>query len=177
MEETSTAFLIDANSLISPYRGYYPFDLAPKFWKDFEIKITDGSIVILDKVYDELYAGGDELSEWLSNIDPSTRETHKTPEIISKYGEILAYIQTSGFYTQKALAEWSGNRLADPWIVACATVKSLTVVTFEAANVNLNKQFPSSHPKIPDLCKVFEVAYMNLFDMMRALVDLPPNNF
>ena len=169
MEEIDTAFLVDANSLITPYRGYYPFDLAPKFWKDLEEKITNGSIVVLDKVYDELYAGGDELSDWLSNIDSSTRETHKTPEIISKYGEVLANIQTSGLYTQKALAEWSGNRIADPWIVAYAAVNSLTVVTFEVANANLNKQFPSSHPKIPDICKAFGVTYLNLFEMMRAL--------
>jgi len=168
-ERTTTTFLVDANTFISPYRGYYPFDLAPRFWRDLEDKIAVGSIAILDKVFNELNAGGDKLSEWLSNINSCTKITHKNPEIIAVYRDILAHIQSSGLYTQKALLEWSDNSIADPWLVACAKVNSFTIVTFEAPNANLNKQSPSSHPKIPDICKVFGVAYMNLFDMMRAL--------
>lgn len=169
MEQRETTFLVDANTFITPYRGYYPFDLAPKFWRNLEGKIVDGSIVILDKVFDELYAGRDDLSEWLSNINPCTQIIHKNPDIITVYSDILAHIQTSGLYTQKALAEWSDNRIADPWLVACAKVNAFTVVTFEVSNANLNKQSPSSHPKIPDICKEFGITYMNLFDMMRAL--------
>jgi len=169
MEHKMTVFLVDANTFISPYRLYYPFDLAPKFWRDLEDKIIDGSIVVLDKVFDELNAGGDDLSDWLSNISPYTKLTHKSPEIIAIYSDILTHMQTSGLYTQKALMEWSDNRIADPWLVACAKANSFTVVTFEASNANLNKQSPSSRPKIPDVCKEFGVAYINLFDMMRAL--------
>jgi len=169
MEIMRTVFLVDANTFISPYRGYYPFDLAPRFWDNLEEKIIDGSIAILDKVLDELNAGGDDLSDWLSRINPCPKITHRNPDIIAVYSDILAHIQTSGLYTQKALLEWSDNRIADPWLVACAKVNAFTIVTFEASNANLNKQSPSSHPKIPDICREFGVAYMNLFNMMRAL--------
>ena len=169
MEQKREGFLADANTFIAPYRGYYSFDLAPRFWKELREKIVDGSIIILDKVYDELFAGGDELSDWVSNIGPFNQLNHKNTDIIVVYSDILAHIQTSGLYKQKALAEWSDNRIADPWLVACAKVNKFTVVTFETSNANLNKQSPSSHPKIPDICKEFGVEYLNLFDMMRVL--------
>ena len=169
MEQKKPIYLVDSNTFISPYKQYYPFDLAPRFWKDVEGKIIDGSITILDKVYDELYTGGDDLSDWLSNIKPCNIITHKNPDIISVYRDILTHIQTSGFYTPKALTEWSDNRIADPWLVACAKVNDFIVVTFEVSNINLNKQSPSAHAKIPDICKEFGVTWMSLFNMMRAL--------
>jgi len=107
MEQKGPVFLADANTFITPHRTYYPFDLAPGFWRGLEARIIDGSIVVLDKVYDELCAGGDELSDWLSSISPCTQITHKNPDTISAYQNILDHIQASGLYTQKALAEWS----------------------------------------------------------------------
>ncbi|MCL2153104.1 MAG: DUF4411 family protein [Oscillospiraceae bacterium] len=169
MEVRRKIFLVDANTFITPYRGYYPFDLAPKFWRNLEEKIIDGSIAILDKVYDELSAGGDDLSDWLSKISSYSQIVHKNPDIITIYSDILTHIQTSGLYTSKALTEWSDIRIADPWLVACAKINEFTVVTFEASNANLNNQSPSSHPKIPDICKEFGVEHTNLFNMMRAL--------
>ena len=41
-------FLIDSNSLITPYRTYYPFDLAPGFWNQVGNHIELGSIILLD---------------------------------------------------------------------------------------------------------------------------------
>ena len=169
MEDNKPIFIIDSNSLITPYKLYYSFDLAPKFWNDIEQKIVDGSIVILDKVYDELLAGDDELSTWLSSIPDLSKLSHKDQSIVLAYGEVLNYIQTSGLYTQNALIEWSGNRIADPWIIASAKIHAQTVVTFEASSGVISEKSPSSKPKIPDICKHFNVGYTNLFDMMRKL--------
>ena len=43
-------FLIDSNSLITPYKNYYPFDFAPGFWLQIEQSIKYGEIAILDIV-------------------------------------------------------------------------------------------------------------------------------
>ncbi len=32
-------FLIDSNIFITPYQNYYPFDLAPGFWKQLADKL------------------------------------------------------------------------------------------------------------------------------------------
>lgn len=43
-------FLIDANSLITPYLTFYPFDLVKTFWNQMEWHIQNGNIAILDLV-------------------------------------------------------------------------------------------------------------------------------
>ena len=48
-----TKYLIDSNSLISPYRTFYQFDLVPSFWKWFK-ETYDESVYLVDKVRDEL---------------------------------------------------------------------------------------------------------------------------
>lgn len=50
-------FLIDTNTLLTPYENYYAFDLAPSFWKQLEQPIIS-NIVVLDIVKDELFKGG-----------------------------------------------------------------------------------------------------------------------
>ncbi|MDR2572170.1 MAG: DUF4411 family protein [Oscillospiraceae bacterium] len=169
MDNAISTYLIDTNSLITPYKRYYPFDLAPPFWKSMEEKLKDGNIVLLDKVYNEVTAGDDELTEWLSGIEYINVVSHKNVEMVKKYSEILSYVQTCGFYKQKALAEWSDAKVADAWIVACAIVQNHTVVTFEEPNGNLNKNYPCSRAKIPEICDVFGIEYTNLFEMMRQL--------
>lgn len=51
---------------------------------------------------------------------------------------------------------------ADPWVVALAKVRSLTVVTTEGPISG------ESNPKIPLVCEAFGVKSMNLIDFSRA---------
>ena len=66
-----TKYLIDSNSLISPYRAFYQFDLVPSFWKWFK-EAYDESIYLVDKVRDELcHVKGDgdkdDLQLWIES--------------------------------------------------------------------------------------------------------------
>lgn len=61
-------FLIDSNIFITPYQNYYPFDLAPGFWKQLADKLSMDEVAILDVVKDEVLKGGDDLSNWFYNI-------------------------------------------------------------------------------------------------------------
>ena len=47
MNQKDEVFLIDSNSLISPYQLYYPFDFASRFWDQLKEKIEDGNVIIL----------------------------------------------------------------------------------------------------------------------------------
>lgn len=167
--EKRTVFLADANTFIAPSRNYYSFDFAPLFWERLGENIENGNILLLDKVYDELSPGDDQLSEWLMGLSSLVPIKHKVPAIISVYAEVLTHLQTSGFYNQKALAKWSDAHVADPWLIACAKVHECTVVTFETPVGNLNKQNKISNPKIPDVCNAFNVECTNLYNMMRIL--------
>jgi len=54
MTNGNTRYLIDTNTLITPYKLYYPFDLAPNFWAKMKTEINKGSLILLDLVKAEL---------------------------------------------------------------------------------------------------------------------------
>ena len=132
-------FLIDSNSIITPYNSYYSFDISIKFWEQLKAKINDGSIIILDLVKDEILKGEDDLSNWFNNLGISTCISHKEPNIISKYAEILQFIQQNSCYKESALKEWAQEHIADAWLIATASVYNYTLITFE------RKQFETAH--------------------------------
>lgn len=168
MNKVFEFYLVDANTLITPYQQYYPFDLFPNFWRFIKNEICKKNIVILDKVYNELVKGGDDLSNWLKNIRELKKIGYANEKIIGKYQKVINYISESEYYNQKALDKWSDNEIADPWLIACASVFNYTIITFESPNSNL-KANKSSNPKIPDVCDHFGVKCENLFYMMRNL--------
>lgn len=166
-----TVFLIDSDTLIEASQKFYTFNFAPGFWRFMKGKIDDGSVIILDKVYHEIVnEGNDELSKWLLNIQQCPQISYKELDIVETYRKIVNYIKNSDFYTSLAFDNWSKDNIADPWIVACAKVKSYIVVTFESANSkNLNVHSKSKNPKIPDVCDTFGVKWTNLYGMLREL--------
>lgn len=170
MNNTADKYLIDSNSLITPYKTYYPFDFAKKFWVQMKQAINNGDILILDLVHGEVNKGDDELSEWINEFDSSLIVSHKHPAIITKYAKILHYIQESDFYKEKALLDWSRADVADPWLIATACTYGYKIITFETKNGNLNSINRSSRAKIPDICSIFSVNCEDLFTVMRKLM-------
>lgn len=162
-------FLIDANSLITPYLTFYSFDLAKTFWNQMEWHIQNGSIAILDLVKLEVLKGKDSLKEWMENIEVGQLIDHREPAIIVKYGEVPRHIQENPVYKPAALTEWSREEVADPWLIAAAAVGNYTIVSFENKNKGLNTRNPSKNAKIPDVAEVFNVEVQNLYYMMRVL--------
>jgi len=161
--------LIDANTLMTPYQSYYPFDFAPKFWYQLESAVEDGSVVILDMVKKEVEKGNDLLSEWIKSIRIPNLIDHREKDILDKYSEVLRYIQTSESYSARALQEWSQGDVADAWLIATALVHGYTIITFEASSHGIDVRNPSSNPKIPDVCAALHVKCEKLFYMMRTL--------
>ena len=162
-------FLIDANSLITPYLTFYPFDLAETFWYQMELHIQNGDIAILDLVKSEVLKGKDSLKEWMENVEVGHLIDHRDPAIIVKYREVLRHIQDNPAYKPAALMEWSREDVADPWLIASAVVGNYTIISFEIANKGLNTHNPSKNAKIPDVAKVFNVEVQNLYYMMRVI--------
>lgn len=167
----SELFLIDSNILITPQEQYYPFDLAPNFWAQMAEKIGDGSIVILDIVQDEILVSKekDALAKWFDNLEIGYFVDHKQPAILKKYAEVLQNIQNNPCYKEKALRAWSQEKVADPWLIATASVFGFTIITVEKRANTLSQHNPSSNPKIPNVASDFKVPVEDLFYMMRKL--------
>ncbi|GEM05954.1 hypothetical protein HMI01_29420 [Halolactibacillus miurensis] len=171
-------YLVDSNSLISPYRTFYQFDLVPSFWGWFK-QTYDQSILLVDRVRDELchvkdkHKPKDELQVWVENncldkgkiIHPNSDD-----DILIEYQNVLRHIASSPFYTEKSFHEWADNQKADPWLIAIAKANDYTIVTMEESNRNLNANNPTSkEPRIPDVCKDLNVECINLYDLMREV--------
>lgn len=162
-------FLLDANTFITPFQNYYPFDLAQGFWKQFSGKFRLDSIYILDVVKNEIMKGEDELSEWFGSISDVNIIDRRNESIIAKYGEVLRFLQESPLYSEKALRNWSDIHIADPWLIAAASALGYTLVTFETSAGVISSNSPSGKPKIPDIAKNFDVKCVNLFYFMRKM--------
>lgn len=56
-------YLIDANTFITPHRGYAPLDVAVTLWDKFKSMSDTGSILLLDRVRHELSINADALRQ------------------------------------------------------------------------------------------------------------------
>lgn len=169
MNESGDVYLIDSNSLLTPYKSYYPFDFAKHFWDSLHEKINEGQIVILDVVREEIQKGDDELTNWINEIEDDLILSRNDAEIISSFRNVINYIKVEECYSNKALREWSIGSIADPWIIAAAKAYNYKIVTFEKTRGALNANTPSKNAKIPEVAKVTGVECCDLFSMMRAL--------
>lgn len=163
-------FLIDANTLITASRLYYAHDLIPTFWKLLASKAEEGKVCILDIVKKEICKGEDWLKGWLDSGKLDFQIcNHVDSEIITKYAEVMQYIQTCGYYNANGLNGWARNDVADPWLIAAAAAKDYTLITFEQPAGFLSNKNKSGKVKIPDVAKHFNVRVHNLYYMMRQL--------
>lgn len=172
LEDTDSLYIIDANAFITPYKHYYRFSIAPSFWEQFNDNAEKRLIYSIDKVKEEICVSKeeeskDQLQKWIEDEYKGSFITTKSIEIISEYQNIINFMNESPKYNDKALKAWSDFKIADPWIIATAKIFNSTIVTFETANNNGVKEI--SKPKIPDLCKDFNIRCKDLFEMMDEL--------
>ena len=162
-------FLLDANTFITPFQNYYPFDFAPGFWTQLELKLKLDSVYILDIAKNEVMKGKDELSEWPGAIPEANIVDRRDTFILAKYGEILRFLHDNPLYSDKALRSWSDVNIADPWLIAAASALGYTLITFETSAGIISVNSPSGRPKIPDIARAFDVNCENLFYLMRKI--------
>ena len=58
------AYLLDANVFIQAKNLHYGFDFCPAFWDWLLAQHGKGSVYSIEKVGDEIEAGGDDLADW-----------------------------------------------------------------------------------------------------------------
>lgn len=167
----SEKYLIDANSIITPYNTFYQFDFAPSFWEQLKNNFYN-NIYIIDKVKDEILKPNnkDYLSKFIDSISKENIiKTKSQPDIINKYSEILNFIRDNPLYSDIALKNWADTKVADAWLIATASVYNYTIITFEVSAGNINPKNPSKNPKIIDIANGFNVKCENLYYMMKNL--------
>jgi hypothetical protein len=156
-------YLLDANILIQAHKGYYGFDLCPGFWKAIVRQHHENRVFSIDRVKQEIVKGKDKLAQWTDVKAPKTffkKTDDKT--IIEQFAGMMAWVQSEPQYKPEAKDEFA--TVADGWLIACAKVEGLIVVTGELYKPDIQKKVP-----IPNVCRQFAVECVNTFQMLREL--------
>lgn len=170
MPQQNKKFCIDTNCLIEAKNRYYAFDILPRFW-DLILECCNKNIILIpDSVYEELKKGykDEELLKW-ARQNKQILFTPLEPEMFQIVGSISNFVMNN-FRKEKADVFLKGKDLE---IISFAKYKNLVLVTQEIrTNLNNSKDKNgkfNARVKIPNICEIFDVEYMNLFDMLRFL--------
>jgi hypothetical protein len=155
-------YLLDANTLIDAKNRYYQMGFCPGFWDWVIHHSAAGTIASVKSIETELRKGNDKLADWaktnskifLAESDVGTQTAFAE---VATHVDALASKMNTG-----ALEEFL--RGADPWLIAKAKSIGATVVTQEHLDLKNRKKF-----LIPNVCKYFDVPYMDTFTLLNQL--------
>jgi hypothetical protein len=151
-------YLLDANVFIQAKNLHYGLDFCPAFW-DWLIEGNAAKKVFsIEKVGDEILAGGDQLADWASHRGPDFF-LKPDPKLLAALRSVSAWA-TSQSYEPAAVNTFL--LVADYYLVAHALAHGYTVVTHEIAS-NSTKKI-----KIPDGCIGLGVKCMTPYEMLRT---------
>jgi Domain of unknown function (DUF4411) len=151
-------YLLDANIFIQAKNLQYGFDFCPAFWDWIEVKSKTGLVGSIEKVGDELYSFGDELSDWAKKMGTAFFVAPHQP-VIQALTDVGLWA-TSQKYAPSASSAFM--QAADCWLVACALADRATVVTHEIPGGGSIKKI-----KIPDACVGLKVKCVTVYELLR----------
>jgi hypothetical protein len=151
------AYLLDSNIFIQAKNLHYGFDFCPAFWDWMIEENARDAVFSIEKVHDELVAGGDALSDWAQ-----ARGTHfflpPGDTIVASLATVAAWA-AGGTYEPAAVSLFL--QVADYYLVAHAHANHFVVVTHE---------LPASSAKrikIPNACLAMGIRVMSPYEMLR----------
>lgn len=150
------SYLLDANVFIQAKNLHYGLDFCPAFWEWLVDNHAAGKVASIDKVGDEITAGGDDLSDWARDRGGLFVKTDAP--VAAKFGMVSAWI-TGQQYEPAAINTFL--QVADFYLIAHALARGQTVVTHEVP-ANSVKRI-----KIPNVCIGLNVRFMTPYEMLR----------
>jgi hypothetical protein len=145
------AYCFDTSVLIECWSRSYPPDVFPGLWVKLDELITQQRVLCPDEVRVELARQEDELSKWIG----------ARPHMFVPLDEAIQRATSEVLARHPLLMKATKNRNgADPFVIATARVKSLTVVTEEKGGT-------TTKPKIPSVCQALGVPCVNVLSFLR----------
>lgn len=161
-------FVVDSNFFINAHRDTYPLDVAPSFWRKVKELASDGRIISIDKVREEIFGyNEDELKIWCEeNLDDGFF-IDSSDVLSTTYPTVIQWATArTPRYLQRALDEFLAADEADAFLIAHALSdpSGLIITTLEvSAPLGINRV------KIPDVCNGLGVSSCNTVSMFRQL--------
>lgn len=157
-------YLLDANVFMQASRGYYSFDLARPFWNALVVFARNKKVISIDKVFQEIKEGEDEMKEWAKQDFSEYFDTTETSGIIQRYADLVNWVELQPQYNQPSKDSFMEDHNADAWVLAYALANDCIITTMETQRSNAVATIP-----IPNVCKAFNIEYCNTFQMLKKL--------
>lgn len=150
-------YLLDANVFIQAKNLHYGLDFCPAFWQWLLDKNAEGRVFSIDKVADEIAAGGDELTDWMR--DHGNGLFMKTgATVAAQFGAVSTWA-TQQQYEPSAISTFL--QVADYYLIAHALAGKHVVVTHEVPANSVRRI------KIPNACIGLNLNFMTPYEMLR----------
>jgi hypothetical protein len=151
-------FVFDTSAYINGWRDHYPPTTFPSVWALIEDAFGDERVLSPREVYNELTRKDDDVAAWAKVRMAGFVEP--TEEVMRAAGAIF----------EQELPD-SGNRDgADPWVIAEARIRDLTVVTYEGRTFS---GVPTSEARwassMPGICRRLGVGCVTLPEALGEL--------
>jgi len=151
------AYLLDANVFIQAKNLHYGLDFCPAFWDWLIAANAAQKVFSIEKVGDEIEAGGDELAAWAASRGPGFF-LKPDAAMLPALGKVSTWAIGQGY---EPAAVNTFLQIADYYLVAHALTHGNTVVTHEIASPSTRKI------KIPDACLGVGIKCVTPFEMLR----------
>lgn len=151
------AYLLDANVFIQAKNLHYGLDFCPAFWDWLIAGNAEGKVFSIEKVADEIEAGGDDLATWAMERPPGFF-LKPDPAMLPALHTVSAWA-TSQSYAAAAVNTFL--QVTDYYLVAHALALGFTLVTHEKSSTSTKRI------KIPNACIGLGIKCMTPFEMLR----------
>lgn len=141
----------DTSAFLECWSRYYPIDVFPGLWARLDELAADAELLAPDEVLRELERKEDELHRWAK----------ARPHIFLALDEPIQAATRAILASHRLLAkEFARRTHADPFVIALAQVRGLTVVTQEGPG-------SENRPTIPYVCTRLGVDSINIIEFIR----------
>lgn len=150
-------YLLDADVFIAAKNLHYGLDFCPGFWEWLILTNEEDRVFSIEKVGDEIAAGGDDLSIWAEARGPGFFLIPDA-KVLPALGAVSTWVTGQGY---EPAAVNTFLQVADYYLVAHALAHGYTVVTHEKAAPQAKKI------KIPNVCIGLNMKCMTPYEMLR----------
>ena len=145
-------YCFDASAFIEMEKTY-PVEIFATLWEKVEDCIIAGCIEAPGEVLKELSVKDDNIHKFVKK--------HKEKIIVKNNNELMTKSAEIVANYPKLIDVLSTKPQADPFVIALAKINERKVVTMEKPAYNIK------NPKIPDVCKAENVAYIDLLEFFK----------
>lgn len=143
-------YSLDTSAILDGRTRYYPVDVFPALWDNFEQLVDDGGIKATAMVRSELEKKDDDVTKWIKNLDLFIEIDEEIQRVVK---DIMSRYP-------KLVAEGGQRSFGDPFVIALAKQHGCSVITAESMGTEKS-------PRIPFVCKSMDIECITILELIR----------